>query len=71
MRVLFGFPDSASGVFIRGFPPNKKTTRQRTKQGRRQETSFHYVKILAIVVWIAAAARYGSAASLIGLPTTI
>ncbi len=21
-----------SGVFIRGFPPNKKTTRQRTKQ---------------------------------------
>jgi hypothetical protein len=26
-------PRRFSVVFIRGFPPNKKTTRQRTKQG--------------------------------------
>ncbi len=26
-----------SGVFIRGFPPNKKTTRQRTNQDEQDE----------------------------------
>ena len=54
VRYGRGSPAHKSGVFIRGFPPNKKTTRQRNKTAVlflktsiRSDLNFHEWELLA------------------------